>query len=302
MAFKPLVESGAIGGSYGWGSTQVTMTWIGPYSELESFIRQQLGGGYRNAPPAHHPVHYGLFATRITSVTGLGPSGPAEFAHGQASDWKRVAVTVAYEALAYSFAGPWRWVVRYPTEPVTEYIRQEYGTQVWPEAAGPAAGMRLGGNAGGAALLLTRVRHNLMLVQVPEDMILDHTGRPAGIEACLGRLNADEWMGYQPGEMLLQSYRLEPMPHYLGGIGFDPQPLWFNVHLQLIYFSPTPAVLAGGPGGHQLAKHPGLGAWYRPLTFRGRGEIPPGGRLPVPPDTPAHWRYPMAVFSAHLPL
>lgn len=260
MAVKQYVGPGSsITGNFAYGGTTTVLQWVMDDSDLDNFIIDTLGKGATNSGqlnrvlPARHPRYPDLWASRITGIEGLSPVGKTQ----GVSYWKKYIVTVQYEAPPYLLVAgseppPEGGFLIVQGSSACEFIQQNTGQFKYP--TNPKLGGKSGKvipGGGGTAVLLIKTRLKWTWIQVPQTALFggkQGVGRSLRMkhqEDCLGRVNSDEFAGYEAGTLLLESISPSVMAGPLG------KPFYYNVEMNLLHFDPSPR-LVNNVHGHNL--------------------------------------------------
>lgn len=290
MAFKMFVESNTnIGGSIAFGSSRVSLQFVGELSGLIDFINTQLGYStagdtVQRTTPETHPLFTSMYATSIGEIVGMGPIGTMG-GNDSFSDFNRVKVTVNYEAPTYliSQAGgppPHGGYLILTGATSAEFIQRRVGQFQWPPESPMPAGAAI---TGALAQVLCKTKLNWKWLQIPATGLFKQgigaSVRPINIERALGRLNVNPFGGYPAQTLLLESYVPNPVSAPMGTIPGAGGFLYYDVDLVMSYFDPEPLGSAN-KRGHNLVPCPADGKWYRPYL-----------KVAGATDTENYWQY-----------
>jgi hypothetical protein len=123
------------------------------------------------------------------------------------------------------------------------------GVMFWAEtgAGGPTVGNSFPGQIGE---LIQKNTVNLLWREVPLDFTHDEDGIPRKIDACIGCVNDDEFLGFPAGTLLFQPpvYDKKLFPFFSD----DGRAFYHNIMFKFSHFDPTPGATTPLARGHQL--------------------------------------------------
>lgn len=284
------------------------------------------GNGIARIVPAQHPILQNLWASKIGNVQGIGANGRTTT---NVAAWKQIRFDVTWETPPYNIytdavlatvGNPAGSEVYRFVEPdygsSVEFIQRQQGSYRFPQIAGGAGPLRNGApipGSGGNVQRLLRRKYMFMWRQVPDVGLFNGTGfwgggSPVNIETALGCVNGDTFLGYAPGTLLFESWKLTARTYPLFNKGLTVPRCW-DVQLNFNCFNPptdpadpaqtTNRLIPGGggqggviaaplfnikTGGHNSVPHPTNGYWYRAFQQGGT-------------DTPLYWKYNYVCFA-----
>lgn len=277
-------------------------------------ISKGAGSGINRILPSKHPDIPYLWASKITNVEGVGPTGKSS---STVATWRLIRVHIQYETPPYfmladsAVTAEWQRFTIIDIDPATEFLQRRTGSFQWPKV--PGEGGVLTGrpitDTNGASLRLSKKRVTMNWCCVPDVGLFtgkgfnSSGGNSPNIEACVGCVNKTPFMCYPPGTLLMEAWKPTPRTYpWMTNVAPSGLPRAYDVRLVFSYFGahlpqagdllqPVYTVDPAVPGynaasvlGHQCVPHPTNGKWYRAFLQRQT-------------DQSAYWKYPIAEFN-----
>jgi len=250
-----------------------------PQQLLGSYVKDPVTGFLSRTLPLQHPVLPGLFASRIISAKARKfiTKGAGLVFGSNVGIYQFMRVSILFTQPKYVLLSDtdldriygtpgglrqeFQRYVELNVEPAGEFITRNNGDWVFSEGGGGTA-PTAGTTVFPAPLGMPLLKPDVVLTWkfVPGKGLLDSNNIPTNLFKCVWKVNANAFLGYPAGTLLLYPPRIRPIedPVFAIAGGNGPQALVYDVSLPFKYFDPPFGVAVRG---HNLAPWSD-GLWY----------------------------------------
>lgn len=280
--------------SFSPNQQQLTFTIRVKFDEFPQAVSELMGYSFvsgvplklRRAIPKAHPLFPWLYCVGVSQVVGIGPKkepklfkNNADVVTGAIQDYEYALLTCHFSTVPYTIltdtelfglgGQEWRRFTTRRFKPFVNLAVTEKG--MYKFAEGPGAGPPPVALDVGLSKAIRKTVITLDWFDVPWRAVYNPSGYPTNLEAAVGRVNFNEFLGFPTGTLLCLPYEITE--HVSGSTplnvqlqnGVDP-PLLYNVSLSFEIYQPD---VGGAFQGHNTVPYKIDGLNYLVTTTGG---------------------------------